>query len=254
MSLSRTTFIGIDPSGGRHPFSYAALDEDCHLIALAAGEIEEVLAFLGSQEATVVAINAPRYPNRGLVRKLLEKQNLPPGHLRGSDLRMAEYELRDRGISVSPTSSRVESCATWVQIGFDLYRTMEEKSCKPFPSGNATHQWIETHPYAAYCALLGQLPLPRPTMEGRLQRQLALYEQEVGIKDPMDFFEEITRHKLLKGVLPTEFIYIPEELDAMVAAFTAYLAANQPERVVRIGDPQEGQITLPVSGLKESYS
>jgi hypothetical protein len=87
-----------------------------------------------------------------------------------------------------------------------------------------------------------------------LQRQLALYEQELGIKDPMDFFEEITRHRLLMGVLPTEFIYNADQLDAMVAAFTAYLAASHPGRVIRIGDKQEGQITLPVAGLKESYS
>ena len=78
--------------------------------------------------------------------------------------------------------------------------------------------------------LLGQLPLPKPTLEGRLQRQLVLFEQDMGIKDPMEFFEEITRHRLLKGILPIECIYTSEELDALVAAFTAYLAVNQPRR------------------------
>jgi predicted nuclease with RNAse H fold len=254
MLFTQTTYIGIDSSGGRHPFSYAALDEDCQLIALASGEIDEVLAFLGGQQVTVVAVNAPHCPNKGLVRKMLEEQSLTTGQLRGTDLRMVEYELRERGISVSPTPFRKESCAAWMQIGFDFYRKLEGLAFKPFPSENATHQWIETHPHAAFCALLGQIPLPKPTLEGRLQRQLALYEQDLGIKDPMDFFEEITRHRLLKGMLPKEFIYHPEELDAMVAAFTAYLAANQPGNVVRIGDKQEGQITLPVPGLKESYT
>ena len=75
----------------------------------------------------------------------------------------------------------------------------------------------------------------------------------MGIKDPMEFFEEITRHRLLNGVLPLEFIYTPEELDALVAAFTAYLAVSQPSDVVWIGNQQEGQITLPVSGLKDTY-
>jgi predicted nuclease with RNAse H fold len=253
MLFTKTTYIGIDPSGGRHPFSYAALDDDCQLVALASGEIDEVLAFLGGQQVTVVAVNAPNCPNKGLVRKMLEKQSLTPGQLRGTDLRMVEYELRGHGISVSPTPFRTESCAAWMQIGFDFYRKLERMAFKPYFSENATHQWIETHPHAAYCALLGQIPLPKPTLEGRLQRQLALYEQDIGIKDPMDFFEEITRHRLLKGVLPTEYIYNTEELDAIVAAFTAYLAASQPGRVIRIGDIQEGQITLPVSGLKESY-
>ncbi len=254
MLSSKTTFIGIDPSGGRHPFTYAALDEDCQLVALASGEMEEVLAFLGGQQATVVAVNAPRCPNKGLVRKKLEKQSLTPGHLRGADMRLVEYELRERGISVSPTASRPETCAAWMQMGFDFYRKLEGTGFKPYPSENASHQWLETHPHAAYCALLGQLPSPKPTLEGRLQRQLVLYEQEMGIKDPMGFFEEITRHRLLKGVLPMEFIYTAEELDALAAAFTAYLAASQPGEVVWVGDKQEGQIVLPVSALKEIYS
>jgi predicted nuclease with RNAse H fold len=254
MLFSKTTFIGIDPSGGRHPFTYAALDEDCQLVALAAGEVEEVLAFLGGQQATVVAINAPRSPNKGLVRKKLEEQSLTPGHLRGADMRLVEYELREHGISVSPTPSRPETCAAWMQMGFDFYLKLDGTGFKPFPSENATHQWLETHPHAAYCALLGQLPLPKPTLEGRLQRQLVLFEQDMGIKDPMEFFEEITRHRLLKGVLPIEFIYTAEELDALVAAFTAYLAVSQPGEVVWVGIKQEGQIVLPVSRLKEAYS
>ncbi len=254
MLFSKTTFIGIDPSGGRHPFTYAALDENCQLVALAAGEVEDVLAFLSGQQTTVVAVNAPRCPNKGLVRKKLEKQSLTPGHLRGADMRLAEHELRERGISVSPTSSRLENCAAWMQVGFDFYRKLDGTGFKPYPSENATHQWLETHPTAAYCALLGQLPLPKPTLEGRLQRQLVLYEQDMGIKDPMEFFEEITRHRMLKGVLPMEFIYTAEELDAMVASFTAYLATSRPDEVVWIGNKQEGQIVLPVSGLKETYS
>jgi predicted RNase H-like nuclease len=141
-----------------------------------------------------------------------------------------------------------------VQTGFDFHRKLEGTGFAPYPTENSTHQWLETHPHAAYCALLGKLPLPKPTLEGRLQRQLVLYEQDMGIKDPMEFFEEITRHRLLKGVLPTEFIYTSEELDALVAAFTAYLATSKPGEVVWVGNKQEGQIVLPVSELKEVYS
>jgi predicted nuclease with RNAse H fold len=254
MLFSKTTFLGIDLSGGRHPFTYAALDDDCQLLALASGEVEEVLAFLGGQQVTVVALNAPHSPNKGLVRNILEKQSLTPGHLRGADMRLAEHELRECGISVSPTSSRPETCAAWMQTGFDFHRKLEGTGFKPYPSEGATHQWLETHPHAAYCALLGKLPLPKPTLEGRLQRQLVLYEQDMGIKDPMEFFEEITRHRLLKGVLPIEYIYTAEELDALVAAFTAYLAASQPSEVIWVGNKLEGQIVLPVSELKEAYS
>jgi hypothetical protein len=112
---------------------------------------------------------------------------------------------------------------------------------------------METHPHACFCVLLGQNPLPRPTLEGRLQRQLVLYEQGIGIRDPMNFFEEITRHKLFKGTLPTDQIYTAEEQDAIAAAFTAYQAGCHPERTMQMGDPEEGQIVLPVAELKAKY-
>ena len=254
MLTSPLIFVGVDPTAGRYPFTFAALDQDCQLVALAAGELDEVLVFLTSQRAVVVAVNAPPRPNLGLVRKKLENQNLAPGQLRGSDMRQVEYELRECGISVSPTPSRAETCPAWMQMGFDFYRRLENAGFKQYPAEAASHQWLETHPHAAYCTLLGQLPLPKPTLEGRLQRQIALYEEGVGIKDPMEFFEEITRHKLLRGVLPMEFIYASEELDTLVAAYVAFRAYTHPQNMRLIGDEQEGQIALPVADLKERYS
>jgi predicted nuclease with RNAse H fold len=254
MLPSKNTFIGIDASGGHDPFTYAALDEECKLVALASGETEDVIAFLANLQAAVVAVNAPACPNKGLVRRKVEQLGLTPGHLRGTDMRLAEQELRERGILISPTPSRKETCAAWMQAGFDLYSRLNEAGFKPYPAENATHQVLETHPHAAFCALLGQLPLPKPTLEGRLQRQLVLHANDVGIKDPMAFFEEVTRHWLLKGVLPMDTIYGAEELDALVAALTACLAARGPSEVVGVGDRGEGQIILPVGVLMESYS
>jgi len=254
MFFTEKTFIGIDSTASRHPFTYAVLDQDCNLVALAAGELDEVLAFLGGQPVACVAVNAPPRPNLGLVRAKLEKESLTPGHLRGADMRLAEYELRQRGISVSPTPARTESCPAWMQMGFEFYRRLAGMGYQPFPTEGASHQWLETHPHAAFCALLGQIPLPKPTLEGRLQRQLVLYEQELGIKDPMEVFEEITRHKLLRGILPSELIYAPEELDALVAALTAFRSVEKPDRFCLHGDREEGQIILPVKGLKERYA
>jgi predicted nuclease with RNAse H fold len=254
MLFSSVTFIGVDPTAGRYPFTYAALDQNCELIALSACEVDDVLAFLAGQQAAIVAINAPPRPNKGIVRGNLEKLSLTPGHLRGSDMRQVEFELRECGISVSPTPSRFETCSSWMQMGFDFYRRLEKAGFKPYPTEDASHQWLETHPHAAYCALLGQLPLPKPTLEGRLQRQVALYEQGVGIKDPMDFFEEITRHKLLRGILPLEYIYASQELDTLIAAYVAYNAYSHPQQMRFLGDKEEGQIALPVADLKERYN
>jgi hypothetical protein len=252
MTSSPAIFIGIDASGGRQPFSYAALDPDCRLSVLSGGELEDVLSFLQGQPDAFVAVNAPQRPNHGLVRKRLEKLNLSTGHLRGSDIRLAEYELRERGISISPTPSRPENCAAWIQAGFELYRQLAELGFVAYPASEG-RQWLEVHPHAAFAVLLGQLPLPKPTLEGRLQRQLALYDKGAGIRDPMEFFEEITRHKLLRGILPTEFVYTAEELDALVAAYLAFLGGSGSEPLCAIGDKQEGQIFLPPGELKEHY-
>lgn len=255
MLFDATLFIGVDPSGGRKPFTYAALDQNGKLAALKDGEVEDVLAFIGGQPAAYVAVNAPPRPNKGLIRQEKIRQNLPPLHISGRslDMRLVEHQLRERGINVSMTPSRKELCANWVQTGFDFYRRITGMGFVPYPAPEASHQWIETHPHAIFCVLLGQTPLAKPTLEGRLQRQLILYEQGLGIRDPMEFFEEITSHKLLKGIFPMEQIYAPEELDAIAAAYAAFIAGRHPEQSSVLGDLQEGQILLPVSELKPKY-
>jgi hypothetical protein len=248
------SYIGVDPTAGRFPFTFAALNQERKLIVLAAGDVNDVIAFLTEQKFCVVAVNAPPHPNLGLVRMNLEKQNLARGQLRGSDMRQAECELRERGITISPTPARLEACPAWMQMGFDLFHRLEEAGFKQYPEENAPKLWLETHPHAAFCALLGQIPLSKPTLEGRLQRQIALYEQGIGMKDPMEFFEEITRHKLLHGSFPMEMVYTAEELDTMMAAYMAFCVVNNPQETVLIGNSQEGQIALPVMSLKDRYS
>jgi len=46
MFFTNTTFMGIDPTAGVRPFTYAALDSDLQLMALGQGDIDEVLAFV----------------------------------------------------------------------------------------------------------------------------------------------------------------------------------------------------------------
>ncbi len=254
MLFTDSVYVGIDPTSGRKSFTYAALDRDLNLITLADGELEDLTAFLGAQQSAVVAVNAPSHVNRGLVRKKLEKQSLTPGmrSIRGADMRMAEHDLRERGIAVTGTPSRAESCPAWMQAGFGLYAKLSKMGFKPFPQEDASHLWLETHPHACFCALLDQAPLPKPTLEGRLQRQLILYENRVRLKDAMNFFEEITRFKLMKGILPTDQVYAADMLDVLAAAYTAWMAANRPDQVSAIGEASEGQIIVP-GKLKAKY-
>jgi hypothetical protein len=61
----------------------------------------------------------------------------------------------------------------------------------------------------------------------------------------MDFFLEITRHKLMQGDLPLEHILTFDELNALAAAYIAWLAAHQPEDIICLGHPDEGMLILP---------
>ena len=238
-------FIGIDISGGRKPFTYAAVAQTGRLVALKEGTAaEDVLAFLSGQPGVTIAINAPSRPSAGSTQESMQSMQ---------SMRLVERQLRERGLRIATTASSEEACAVPARTGFDFYRRLESLGVAPYPTAGAPRQWLETHPHAVFSVLLGQVPLPRSSLEGRQQRQLALYEYGLGIRDPMEFFEELTRHKLLKGTLPLEHVHTPKELDALAAACMAYVTGRYPARVGKLGDPQEGQIFLPAAELKVKY-
>jgi hypothetical protein len=253
MLFTDSVFVGIDPTYGRKSFTYAGLDKDLNLLSLGDGEMEDVTAFLAGQKSATVAVNAPAGVNRGLVREKLKREMLTPHQIRGADLRLAEYELRERGIAVSGTPSNATLCPAWMQLGFELYRKLEKLGFRRYPDPDSAYQVLETHPHACFCVMAGSVPLSKPSLEGRIQRQLILVDKGARLKDPMDFFEEITRYKLAKGIWPTELLYLPEQLDALAAAFTAWCVGNKPEVVTLVGDVSEGLVVLPVHELKERY-
>ncbi len=254
MNLNETIYIGIDPTSGEKDFNYAVLDSNLNQVALAGISMEEMIAFLERQTSALVAVNAPSGVNRGLVgdKRSLER-SASGGTLHGANIRLSEYELRRRGIAVAGTPSRKELCPTWMQVGFSLYGELSKIEYKPYKPDGAPRQVLETHPFACYCVLAEGIPFPKPTLEGRLQRQLILNDKGLRIKDAMDFFEEITRFKLMRGILPKDILYSPEHLDVLIAAYTAWLLAHHPEDVTWVGDKEEGQIALPVRELRESY-
>ena len=140
-----------------------------------------------------------------------------------------------------------------MQMGFSLYQRLEALGYQTYPTDDGKHQSLEVYPHACFTALLGVTPFHKHSLEGRLQRQLILYESKINVSDPIRLFEEITRHRLLQGILMDEDLCYPGELDAMVAAYTAWMVKSDPEHVMSIGDPIEGQITLPVSELRSRY-
>ena len=251
----QTTFVGVDPTAGKRPFAYAALDHELKLLALGHGSIDDVLAFLAGQRQAFVAVSAPRRPNLQLLDRSEVRASLspPPKPGRWFDFRLCEYLLRQHNISTPQTSSSVEKCPNWMKVGFHFYSRLEGMGYRPYPDEECPLQYMEVYPHACFTTLLGLIPFPKNSLEGRLQRQLILHELKINVRDAMEVFEEITRYRLLNGILPTDHMYKPAELDALVSAYTAWLAALQPDQVLRIGDREEGELVLPVAELKARY-
>ena len=255
MFYSNTTYLGIDPTAGDRPFTYVALDQECNLLAIGQGDMEEVLAFVAGQRSAIVAVCAPRTPNRGFMDRAEVRDRLspPPRPGRWRNFRVVEYQLRQHNIFIPQTSAEASDCPRWMQQGFNLYQRLKILNYLPYPQKDAAHQFLEVYPHASFSVMLEHLPLRKHTLEGRIQRQLILYKYDLNIPDAMNLFEEITRHRLLRGILPLENLYQVEELDAMVAAYTAWLSGMQPEQLTFLGDSLEGQIALPSSELKNKY-
>ncbi len=235
----------------RQPFVYAALDGRRELLALCRGDRAEVLAYLGGQQAAVAAIDAPRGPNTGIVNQAATyQQGLPfEKPARTVNARLGEYLLRENGCPVDATPARVRDCPAWKRVGFDLFRRLGEFGYRPFPNPDGEWHSLETRAEAVFWRLLGgRLPLP-DSLEGRLQRQLILHDLACPVPDAMDFFLEITRHKLILGELPDEDIFAFDELNALAAAHMAWTAALQPDDLDLLGDSEEGQIALPKASL-----
>ncbi len=255
MFFTHTTFLGIDPTAGQRPIAYTALDNELNLLALGQGAMDDVLAFAAGQQQAVVGICAPKQANLGKMSDpdVRRKLSPPPNPGRWENFRMADYLIRQHNITMPQTPGNEKDCPNWMRVGFSLFRRMEKLGYLSFPCENAARQYLEVYPHACYTVLLGVTPFSKYTLEGRLQRQLVLLEQGMHVADPMLFFEEITKYKLLKGILPLEGLYNPGELDALVAAYTAWMAANHPERVTVLGDVDEGQVVLPAAEIKARY-
>lgn len=255
MFYSNTTFIGIDPTAGEKPLVYAAIDREKQVLALSEGRLDDVLAFVAGQRQAVVVVCGPRQPNLGLMKRPEVRQALaqPPSPGRWENFRVADYCLRRHNFSIMPIFEDEERCAKWMRQAFEIFRRLQAIGYELYPQPGAERLCMETYPHAAFSVMLEQLPFPKHTLEGRLQRQLLLYVRDLNISDPMQIFEEITRHRVLKGILPLEDLCSPAELDALVAAYTGLVAASQPDQISLIGDPDEGQVVLPVSSLKSRY-
>lgn len=256
MQPNHAIFVGIVPTARAQTTPYAALDSDLNLISLKVKNWEELLAELAQKEHAFVAICGPQQPNLGLMGDSQFRQTLEPSPRAGtwSDVRVVEYLLYQHGIRLPQTRGQRDDCPAWMQTSFDFFSQLKESGYKFSLHNDAPRKILEVNANACFTVLLDRLPLTKSSLEGRIQRQLILYNRELRIPDPMRVFEEITRFRLLQGILDMEGLYSTQKLDALVAAFTAWQVVNQPQDTAHIGNSEEGQIVLPKKGLKKSYT
>jgi len=257
MLFTDAVFVGVDPTAGSRPMHYAVLNGRLELQAMDAGDLESILAFIAGLDEPVVAVGAPQAPSQGLMLEtdVRSRFNLQPGGRAWEKWRVAEYELRRRNIRLLHTPARVEDAPRWVQNGFQIFSRLKDMGFEMLaPEEPAkARSLIEVLPHAAYCALLQRRPFSKDTLEGRMQRQLVLYLEGLDVLNPVRVLEEITRHRLLQGHLPLHGLLAVDALDALVAAFTAYLSMAKPGRICQVGDGREGWVTLPTSKLNAFY-
>lgn len=251
-------YVGVDPTAGKRPFRLVALDEDLRVASRLTGDAGAALDFIGSLERATVAVDAPAGPNAGWMKRadVRKRLGLTERSRRWSDWRVCEVELRKRNLRLYSTPSTVRAAPAWMRAGFDFYRKLSSLGFVPLAGRGQedARVHLEVHPHACFAVLLGRRPVAKSSLEGRMQRQMALYLEGVDLPSPMDVFEGITRQTLLHGQWPLDELEGHDELDAMAAAFTAFLARQRPGRITQVGVIEEGLITLPSDDLLDHYS
>ena len=246
MLSTKSVFIGISLLAPTPAFSMFALDGGLRILAYGDGSIEETLAFCAPYEEAVVGINLPRRLNNGAAMRAAGTHTGRGRPHRDVDMRLCEVLLRRQGVKIPATPAALEHCPQWMQQGFLLYERLEAEGFLPEPAGDVPRQVLETHAESVFRVFLNKPLLSARSLEGRLQRHLLLYEQGLRIVDPMNYFEEITRSRVLQGNLPVQMLHTSSELEALAGAYMAWRLVNRPQLVSRIGDMEEGCVLLPL--------
>ncbi|MEN8241500.1 MAG: DUF429 domain-containing protein [Chloroflexota bacterium] len=254
MLFTSETYIGIDPSRGKKAISYTALNKSLEPVGGGKGELAEVVAFIGGQQQAVVGVVGPSALNQQILMDPERRTALliPISRGRPGDMRVAEHLLKQRGLPVYRTPSSGGKIPGWMETAFGLHGKLHQLGFAGSGADpTAERMVIECVPEVCFRAWISGEIMAANLFFGRLQRQLCLYNLGVDIADPMDFFEEITRHRVLHGQVPEGDIWSPSQVQCFAAAYLAWQAKNQPDQVGRVGVVGEGFITVPAVLIEE---
>ena len=241
VNQSRFTYVGLEPQTNSNGFAFAALDTNLNLLAIGEGSQKDVFSYIMGQKSAIIGIHAPVNPGQNHQHS----ENPNPENIPVKEYRQCEYEIWKEHIPVDFTTAKMSKMPASVRRGYQFYSTLQRYEYTLAHQSPANKILIETQPAACYYQLVDTQPLQEETILGRIQRQLILHNLNLPIQDPMSFFEEVTRYKLLMGKITLQSILIPEELNALVIAYTAWLFRNKPDQIQCWGDGSDGVIILP---------
>ena len=217
-------YIGVDVAAGKRPFTLAEVNQAGELISLTQCALDEVMT-ITNRPSVWIAVNALR-----------TAEKVKSGEMRG-----VGREVKSKQLFFQPLPVDLLKMSSYARNFHLLYAQLEQ-----IPRiDDEKARVIKINAVACFKLLLGGQLLPGAGYEGRIQRQLALIRQGIRLKDPMAFYEEITRRRLLQGDLPDNLLYRPVQLNALIAACMAWLARQDPQRVAYIGDEADGWIAIP---------
>lgn len=252
--LSDMVFIGIDPTAGGRLHSFAVLDFRLHVLRLEKLRFDALIEAVDSYPAAICGVDAPISTGKGLMadREYRQRLGIDAKSATYATYRVAEYELRRRRIGLYNTPQDPNAAPAWMKEGWRIYDSLRQHGYVEYPR-TSSRRMFETFPHGGFMTIIKRKPYAKSAVEGLLQRQMILFEEGVAVPDPMETLEEWTRHKVLEGELSRRGLYDHNQLDALMAAYTAYLADRQPNEVSSVGDPVEGMIVLPVPALLDKY-
>lgn len=228
MPSNFSAFVGVDAGAGRKPFTFVVLDAGQKLRTVGGGQAVDVLSYLAGLGDALVALSPPWRGGRPI-----EGQ---PSSLQLPSIHLSALGLDTQAQLPLPGSEAVPPCPSWMTATCSLLARLRELDCRPFPSEGAARQWFEAPAETGFRSLLGVEPFPAGILEGRIQRQLVLSDLELDVPDAMEFFEEVTRFRLLRSQLPYERILPQPELNAWMAAACASFAVHEPARLRSAGE------------------
>ncbi len=250
---SNRVFAGVDLSTSRRGLTVALLSPRLDVLSVELKSLTDAVAELSARPEIAVALGSPLH--RCAANTEPDPPAEDPQHRSAARrTRAADADLSRRGIPVRRAPICESDAPAWMRCGFDLARQLAACGFTEGKDAGAEARFLlEVHPTACASVLLGRLPYGRGTLEGRIQRQLALLRERVALPDPMDALEELTAHHILSGRMELRGIYEAGELDALLAAFTAWRAHAHPDSVAWLGDDADGWMCLPFRELLDRY-